>query len=288
MSAAEVVEDLCADIDGSQKFDPLVELLDKLEKLKIRRPDLVTTFGGSLFEKYFSKMTEQKAWRLCERIYLSTMDTEDKVQAKKLEVKLAKRFPNSKRLWLLGGVRKESEGAFSDAKTMYKDVLKEDPNNINAKKRLIALSGSESDDVVQKLKDYLSVYCNDPEAWKMLKNVYLRRGNYRQAAYCVEEIILLGPNDYLLYLQLAELLFATGNQDDCKMALKYYQMSMFLNSGKNNLRAYLGFMNCATKGCTSEILSKADEAVLARVKRRISQFYRESNPKYAKLFSKIN
>merc|ERR1719203_794675 len=100
-----------------------------------------------------------------------------------------------------------------DQKTRYEKVAAEEKNPQSLQQRAascMAQSDSTGSKAIQFLNKYLSLYQNDNEAWKYLKNLYLRQLNYEQAKFCLEELILISPNDYLLQLQYAETLAAIG------------------------------------------------------------------------------
>lgn len=44
----------------------------------------------------------------------------------------------------------------------------------------------------------------DVEAWGELGDLYLAQGDYKRAAFCVEEVILANPHNHLLHERLAE------------------------------------------------------------------------------------
>ena len=64
------------------KYDPCSythqkRLLDYIEEGKLRRPDLVIRWGESLLKQ--NKLSQLGKWRLVEKLYLSSIDTADKV-----------------------------------------------------------------------------------------------------------------------------------------------------------------------------------------------------------------
>lgn len=44
----------------------------------------------------------------------------------------------------------------------------------------------------------------DVEAWGELSDLYLAQGDFKHAAFCVEEVILANPHNHLLHERLAE------------------------------------------------------------------------------------
>lgn len=47
----------------------------------------------------------------------------------------------------------------------------------------------------------------DVEAWSELSDLYLAQGDFKHAAFCVEEMILANPHNHLLHERLAEVKF---------------------------------------------------------------------------------
>lgn len=79
------------------------------------------------------------------------------------------------------------------------------------------ISGSAA--AIQSLNKYLDTYYNDAEAWQELASLYLSQNLYSQAAFALEELILLAPSNTFFVLQYAEVL---ATMDDLPMAYKQY------------------------------------------------------------------
>ena len=72
---------------------------------------------------------------------------------------------------------------------------------------------------IQSLNKYLDTYYNDAEAWQELASLYLSQNLYSQAAFALEELILLAPSNTFFVLQYAEVL---ATMDDLPLAYKQY------------------------------------------------------------------
>jgi ER membrane protein complex subunit 2 len=66
----------------------------------------------------------------------------------------------------------------------------------------------------------------DNEAYLELSDLYLSVFDFNNAIFCVEELILLNPFNYLYHLKLADILYTKG---DKSLAKKYYSQSLNLN-----------------------------------------------------------
>jgi len=237
-------------------------LLDYIEESQLRRPDLVIRWGELLLKQ--NKLRKVGKWRLVERLYLSSIDTMDKERIVKYEGMLLAKFPNHRRVFELVGRRREMEAAqaknkrqLMDWSMKYKKLSDSDESKTSLLKRQIAaLSQAEpgGSKVMDTLNKYLGVYQNDKETWCFMKNIYLRQMNYEQAKFCLEELLLISPSDYLLHLQYAEVLSAIGGQEYDLLSLKYYQQSIWLNDEISNTRAYAGLLTCC-RGINSELLT---------------------------------
>ena len=63
--------------------------------------------------------------------------------------------------------------------------------------------------------------------------------SYKRAAFCMEELLLCDPDNYLFHQHYAEMLYTMGGVENIDMARKYFAQSLKLNP--NNMRALYGF-----------------------------------------------
>lgn len=68
-------------------------------------------------------------------------------------------------------------------------------------------------EAITLLNKYLEVNQQDIEAWLELTDIYLSKLNYSKAQFCYEEILTLQPNNPIVNLQFAEMLYSQ-NPDD--------------------------------------------------------------------------
>ncbi len=86
---------------------------------------------------------------------------------------------------------------------------------------------------------YLTVWMADTEAWLELADLRLSLGQYSQAAFCYEELVLANPLSHVHFLRYAEILYTMGGLENFKLARKYFAHSLELND-VNNTRALWG------------------------------------------------
>jgi tetratricopeptide (TPR) repeat protein len=94
-------------------------------------------------------------------------------------------------------------------------------------KRRVALLRSlkKSAEAINSLTLLLDTFPNDTEAWAELADLYLSQDMLSQAAYCLEELILLQPFSHYMHVQYAEILWLQGKEAS---ALKHWSRSVEL------------------------------------------------------------
>lgn len=123
------------------------------------------------------------------------------------------------------------------------------PADSQTLKRLIALErdAGKANDAINLLNKYLENNQQDMEAWFELTDIYLARQNYEKAQFCYEELLTNQPNNYLINLKYAEILYSlssTDNLDNLLLARKYYSHALTLveESHNKNTRALWGLL----------------------------------------------
>uniref|UniRef100_A0A7S4B6H6 ER membrane protein complex subunit 2 n=1 Tax=Chrysotila carterae TaxID=13221 RepID=A0A7S4B6H6_CHRCT len=147
--------------------------------------------------------------------------------------------------------RSEAGGELEAAMQKYEDILKQDPNNLYAMKRQVALLRGRGRyaEAARRLVDHLAVVCSDAEAWLQLADLYLLQQQYKKAAFCMEELILLNPMNYMYHVRYGEILFTLygnergGNAEQVRTARKYFAHALELKPS-GNLRALYGLLLC--------------------------------------------
>ena len=77
-------------------------------------------------------------------------------------------------------------------------------------KRIVALERDRdrSSEAITILNKYLEINQQDMEAWLELTDIYLARLNYAKAQFCYEEVLSLQPNNFIVNLKYAEILYS--------------------------------------------------------------------------------
>jgi len=147
----------------------------------------------------------------------------------------------------------EAEGKLDDALELYGEILKDDDSNIAALKRRIAVYKAKGQDqqAIEALTQYLDAFYNDAESWLELSALYLNYHLYQQAGFCLEELILLQPQNHFYHLKYAEILYTS---DNITVALK--EFCRVVELCEDNVRAL-----CGIKLCTSRLLNLPINAI---------------------------
>jgi len=151
---------------------------------------------------------------------------------------------DSCRLLRLRGVLYESKHELEDARELYDFMLEQNPSNTFALKRkycILRCQGNKDVEAREALNKYLELNQGDVAAWMEMYHTCMDIGDYKSAAFCLEENILACPLDYKLHCMLAEV-YATSN--NLKLARKHFAQSLELNP--SNVRALFGLVTTAS------------------------------------------
>ncbi|WFC98026.1 TPR-like protein [Malassezia yamatoensis] len=161
-------------------------------------------------------------WSFLEQLGLASAEMGKYELAELCLSRLTTRFPNSSRVVLFQGTVLESKGSLQEAQRLYESFLRQDPSHLLIVKRRIACLRSQADkmrEATEALADFVDHFPLDQEAWQELASVYLEQNKYAQAAFALEELILLAPHNIFYLLQYAEVLYTNG---DLAKAYKIY------------------------------------------------------------------
>jgi len=200
-------------------------------------------------------------------------DSAEMQMADKFISKLSTQFAESLRVKRLEAMMFEAKGDFENAMGEYDTILETDPSNLFALKRQVAIcrARGKSAEAARKLVDYLQTFCSDHEAWLMLHELYLASQQYKRASFCIEELVLINPMNYIYHLRAGDLVYTQGmaqhggSHDQLLTARKYYAHALELKPGC--LRALYGILLvCSAIGTSTKGKgTKVDTAELQSV-----------------------
>jgi predicted Zn-dependent protease len=238
----ELVKKLRANA-SNPSFSDADTLLSLLRERKIRRYDLVCLYGPILLEKHASKLGDS-VWAVREQVAVAAAVSGHASLAKTLTQELAARFPESFRVRRLTAMLEEAGGHYSLALTKYAALLTEDKTDLLTMKRCVAIRREQglTDEAIQQLIAILKHFPADQESWLELADLYLSTQAYVTAAHCLEELMLISPENYHFCTRYAEIQHTIGTAESLRLALKYFCLSLELHSEGNLRAAYGGLM----------------------------------------------
>ena len=198
--------------------------------------------------------------------------------AKKHIDKLKARFgETSSRVRLLMGLALEAKDQYIEAITLYQSILESDETNVRAYKRMIAsyLHSGERSEAVKQLNIYLDTFMQDQEAWMQLAHLYLKENMLAQAAFCVEELMMLNPNFPTYHLFFADIKYTMKDYD---LALKHYCRALEIYEDAKSL---YGIQLCTSKMDLSSPKIKAlNELSIKLLKEKYASSKNKASTKY--------
>ena len=273
-------------------FELCRHILMGVRETRVHRPDLVVSYGQHLLQQHASSLSHEM-WAAYEQVVAMLLqygrqpskraaaevgaDSEEMRTAQEYITALSAQFPESQRVKRLEGIMWEAKGEADLAMAEYDDILAEDPSNPLAVKRQIAVCRARGwrAEAAKRLCEYLQTFCSDPEGWLMLHELYLHSQQYKRAAFCIEELILINPMAYIYHIRAGEVTYTMGmasnggSNDLLLTARKYFAHALELKPA-HNLRALYGLLLCcaatsgakASKASTAELLAFVQPAIL--------------------------
>ena len=141
--------------------------------------------------------------------------SEHMARAQEYISELAARFPESLRVKRMEGMLWEAKGETELALAEYDECLAQDASNLLATKRQIALcrgrgGAAKLAEAAKRLCEYLATFTSDAEGWLLLHDIYLTCAQYKRAAFCAEELILINPMSYIYHVRAGEVTYTMG------------------------------------------------------------------------------
>lgn len=127
----------------------------------------------------------------------------------------------------------ESSSPLEESLEIYRKLIKENQNDRASLKSYLTLikttvSMENIRTYINYLNEYVKVFMDDVEVWNELAELYITTLNYNKAIFCLEEVLLHFPNNYLVYIKIGDLLNSFNDSESAKQALKYYCKSIII------------------------------------------------------------
>lgn len=262
--------------------------------------ETVDLWTDVLSKRSLSSLGDEK-WLILEQVFKSALHCSKQSIAEQCLEQLEKQFKStSRRVLTLRAMLSESKQDFDEADAIYSDLLKDNETDAIVRKRQISLLKEQNQvgEAISKLIEYLELYQvpliyilarssfypflpqADQEAWSELCDLYLSEHEYKKAAFCAEELLLINPHNHMNHERYASIHYSHGAYDEAR---RYYFSALKINP--NNIRALYGVLltslNMPTKGASkSQSSSDNNQAANERIqwaREQILQKYREGN-----------
>jgi tetratricopeptide (TPR) repeat protein len=219
---------------------------------ELREPKLVIEHGQALLGKDLSKSmsdTEVLVTTL-EQICLGSLDLGKHDLAEKCLEQLRKSGieQDAVRFRRLLARCLEASGDYEGATKIYDALLADNPANLIALQRKYCIARAqkvEPEKVVAALNEYLSQNMSDVSGWHEMAKLRMTLGDFKGAAYALEQVVLGSPLDAEVHRQLAEVYATVGGLDNLILARKHMSQSLELDS--SNVRTQLGLVSVANQ-----------------------------------------
>jgi len=216
---------------------------------QLRKPELVITEGQALLGPELSKKLSDESARLTvlEQVCLAAVDVNDDKLADQCLSKLKEVVSkDSARFRALLARCLEGVGQLEGAEKIYDALLEDNPANLMALKRKYCLLRSQVGKEVETM-DALNVYLQqniaDSAGWHEMARYCLELGDYRGAAYALEEVVLGCPLDSHVHCSLGEVYVTLGGLENLQLARKHLAQSLELDG--SNRRAMFGLVSAS-------------------------------------------
>ena len=84
---------------------------------------------------------------------------------------------------------------------------------------------------VGALTEFLAIFQADVEGWLELSDLYISLQQYRQAAFCLEELLAAMPSNSLVHCKYGEVQYTLGGEEGLRNARKYFAAAVELTEG---------------------------------------------------------
>jgi len=248
-------------IGGEQDLETLLLQKDHLGILqhirthRLRQPKLVIEHADILLGsnlKMSSTLTDSERLSVLEQLLLAALDISNPQLADDclIAIRGTDGVPqNSTRVRRLIGQCLESLGDSEKATQVYDDLLRENQANAIVLKRkytmLASVVGKEVE-AREALHEYVQYQQGDSGAWMEIYQSCMEIGDYKGAAFAVEEMLLASPLDAHLHCMLGEVYATIGGLSNLQLARKHLSMSLELKIPESgNLRALYSLISVA-------------------------------------------
>ena len=204
--------------------------------------ELILRLATRLFAQDNS-LIAQNPYQHLERLMTESLKMKNLKLSKMIEYKLYEKFNDIPKLMTNHLYLLYMSGATAQAESMLEKLRSRDMRSLPlAHARLAQLKSLMTRaEYMEELKNHLKIEFMDAEAWLELTQLYEANLDFKNAVFCLEEVVLLRSDDIRLYLKLGELYFTLGSAGNWVISKKYFSHVLLQQS--DNLRALYGLKN---------------------------------------------
>lgn len=252
----EIVEAL-SNLEKNESSENIITFIKKVIGKKERSwAALVLEFGIKLMSNS-TDISKLENFTILEEFYLSALECKAFDWADLALLMINKQIPRSPKSIRYLAMFKEAKGELQEAKNLYRELIKSNPEDPAGYRRLAAFlrDSNLKDEAIETLNWGLKMNMADTQSWFELAEIYVSNMNYTKAAYWFEEVLLQKPTNYVYNLKYGELMYSIGGGDNLILARKYFSKAVALldeaagqeaGIGKNSVRAIW----CLLETCT--------------------------------------
>lgn len=264
----------------------ITQVIEKKEK---SCAELVLEYGIKLLSDS-QEITKLENFKVLEEVFLSALECKAFDWADLSLLLINEHIPRSPKAVRYLAMFKEAKGEIAEAKSIYRELLKTNPEDTTSYRRLAAFlrDSNLKDEAIATLNSALKMNMGDTQAWFELAEIYIAHMNYSKAAYCFEEILIQKPTNYLYNLKYAELMYSIGGGENLILARKYFSKAISLsedplskeaNKEHKNTRAIWGLLEtCARlEALGRKYQDEINEELTEMCKDKLSSLYKGTN-----------
>jgi tetratricopeptide (TPR) repeat protein len=186
-------------------------------------------------------LKDMERYSILEQLVVACLDAGRQDDAEQYLKAITAKFPvdKSTRVQMLHGRLHQSRGEWKVAEAYFDMILEADECNLHARMFKIGLLAAQGKriDAIKAMTAHLDIFMQDQDSWLQLSKWYTQERMFQQAAFCLEELMILRPNDPFLFIRYADLQVMSG---DLPLAIKYYCQA--LDTCKDHLRGLYGLI----------------------------------------------
>ena len=249
-------------------FKAKLQLLRDTAARPVRRPQTTLLCATDILAKHASSVSEAEKCNIHEQAVVAALECGHDEQAVEFFRFLKGKFgAKSTRVMKLQGLIYEATGDEDKAKVVYGRILNDSPIDAFVAKRLSAMAkangnidqaitiletaqvyvhprGRDVPEERQKKFTFRDVHPCDEATYRELVGLYWQKWSLVKCVQYCEEVLLFDPANFLNYVRVAEMHYASGALDN---ALTAYAHSVRLNDAATNLRGMYGVWLVATE-----------------------------------------